>query len=120
MRGRRGDLIDQRAPFRAAQLFRALEFTDRIPHIAHRSPPRNTPNRSVEVTNHECANPSIRAGGFSMKRAITALLMVGCASYQGIYDRDAVRNAALQTVGLEQVAWTSHNASKLPAGMESV
>ena len=52
--------------------------------------------------------------------AMTALVMVGCASYQGIYDRDAVRNAALQTVGLEQVAWTSHDTSKLPAGMESV
>ena len=52
--------------------------------------------------------------------AMTTVMMIGCASYQGIYDRDAVHNAALQIVGLEQVAWTSHNASKLPAGMESV
>jgi hypothetical protein len=44
--------------------------------------------------------------------AMTTVVMVGCASYQGIYDRDAVRNAALQTVGLEQIAWTSHDAHR--------
>jgi hypothetical protein len=31
-----------------------------------------------------------------------------------------VRNAALQRVGLEQIAWNGHDRSAIPAGMESV
>jgi len=53
--------------------------------------------------------------------AIVAILSAGsCRTYDGLWDKSQVRNAALQRVGLEQIAWNAHDRSAIPAGMESL
>jgi hypothetical protein len=53
--------------------------------------------------------------------AILGIISVsGCRTYTGLWDKSEVRNAALQRVGLEQIAWNAHDRSAIPAGMESV
>ena len=56
-------------------------------------------------------------------RAVATVAIIaasGCASYDGLWDKSQVRNAALQRVGLEQIAWNAHDKSAIPAGMESL
>ena len=56
-------------------------------------------------------------------RAVAVVVMIsagGCRSYEGLWDKSQVRNVALQRVGLEQIAWNSHDKSAIPAGMESL
>jgi hypothetical protein len=58
-----------------------------------------------------------------MKRLVTILgviLAAGCATYQRVESGGELRNAALRTVGLEQVAWLSKDTAALPRGMDSV
>ena len=58
-----------------------------------------------------------------MKRAVIVvamLLAVGCATRGGLRNGDSLKTAALRQIGSEQVAWLSHNTSKLPSGMDSV
>jgi len=53
--------------------------------------------------------------------AIVAIMAAGgCQTYDGLWDKSQVRNAALQRVGLEQIAWNAHDRSAIPAGMESL
>jgi hypothetical protein len=53
--------------------------------------------------------------------AIVAIIAAGgCQSYNALGDRSQVRYAALQRVGLEQIAWNAHDRSAIPAGMESL
>jgi len=53
--------------------------------------------------------------------AIVAIVIAtGCASYGGLWDKSQVKYAALQRVGLEQIAWNAHDRSAIPAGMESL
>ena len=59
-----------------------------------------------------------------MKRALMVaamlLAVVGCATRGGLRAGDSLKTAALRQIGSEQVAWLSHNTSKLPSGMDSV
>ena len=53
--------------------------------------------------------------------AIMGIISVsGCGTYTGLWDKSQVRNAALQRVGLEQIAWNAHDKSAIPSGMDSV
>src|ERR1700686_5697676 len=63
---------------------------------------------------------------FSMKTLIRLVAIVGiisvsgCGTYTGLWDKSQVRNAALQRVALEQIAWNAHDKSAIPSGMDSV
>jgi hypothetical protein len=71
-------------------------------------------------------NPSTVSKEISMKTIIRAVAImavisvIGCRSYEGLWDKSQVRNVALQHVGLEQIAWNAHDKSALPSGMESL
>ncbi len=48
---------------------------------------------------------------------MTCLMAVGCAT---VNDGDGVRRATWKAIGSEQIAWSTRNASSLPAGMDSL